>query len=63
MSDQTLGDRRVRASFNPSKDSDVDRIKHTTAMLIDIWEELKSQKQGGENLRLLAVCARERCGQ
>lgn len=55
MTEQTLGDRRVRASFNPSKDNDVDRIKHATAMLIDMCEELKSTKQGGEALRLLAL--------
>jgi len=55
MQEQTLGDRRVRASFNPSKDSAVDRIKHATAMLIDICEEMKSEQQGSEALRLLAL--------
>jgi len=55
MKEQTLGDRRVRASFNPSKDDIVDRIKHVTAMLIDICEEMKSEQQGSEAFRLLAL--------
>ena len=55
MKEQTLGDRRVRASFNPSKDDIVDRIKHVTAMLIDICEELKAEKKESESLRLLAL--------
>lgn len=40
---QTLGQKRVRASFNPSKDSMVDIIKEKTADLIDICEELKGK--------------------
>lgn len=51
----TLGDRRVRASFNPSNDNKVGGITHATAMLIDMCEEMKSEKQGSEALRLLAL--------
>lgn len=38
MSEQTLGEKRVRASFNPSSDSKVDEIKKRTAELIDLVE-------------------------
>jgi hypothetical protein len=38
----TIGEDRVRASFNPSKDSVVDEIKQRTAELIDMCEDLKS---------------------
>lgn len=41
--EQTLGQQRVRMSFNPSADSTVDRIKLQTAALIDLCEELKSK--------------------
>ena len=37
----SLGARRVRESFNPSKDNMVDKIKRYTADLIDLCEELK----------------------
>lgn len=38
---QTLGQSRVRASFNPSKDSLVDKIKQLSADLIDLCEQHK----------------------
>lgn len=41
MSEQTIGQRRVRVSFNPYKDSLVDKINGYTAILIDMAEELK----------------------
>ena len=41
MTDQTLGQRRVRAAFNPSASSLVDEIKSKTAELIDLCENLK----------------------
>jgi hypothetical protein len=37
----SIGALRVRESFNPSKDSMVDKIKRYTADLIDLCEELK----------------------
>lgn len=37
----SLGANRVRESFNPSKDSMVDKIKRYTADLIDLCEDLK----------------------
>jgi hypothetical protein len=41
MEQGSLGAARVRESFNPSKDSMVDKIKRYTADLIDLCEELK----------------------
>lgn len=39
----TLGEERVRKSFNPSNDSEVDMIKQLTADLIDRCEGLKQK--------------------
>lgn len=41
MPEQTIGEQRVRASFNPSSDSTVDHIKLKTAELIDLCQTLK----------------------
>ena len=38
----SLGQDRVRVSFNPSGDSAVDQIKQKTADLIDLCEQYKS---------------------
>jgi len=43
MEPQTVGQARVRASFNPSKESVVDQIKEQTAALIDLCESLKAK--------------------
>lgn len=37
----TVGEVRVRTTFNPSQDSLIDQIKQKTAELINICEELK----------------------
>jgi hypothetical protein len=50
----SLGARRVRESFNPSKDNLVDKIKRYTADLIDLCEDLKANG-GGEQARLCAL--------
>jgi hypothetical protein len=42
----TVGEQRVRISFNPSADSEVDRIKRKAAELIDICEELRATGDG-----------------
>jgi hypothetical protein len=39
----TEGERRVRVSFNPSANSDVDRLKQKAAELIDLCERLKGR--------------------
>lgn len=38
----SLGTQRVRTSFNPSSDNEVDAIKNKTADLIDHVDSLKS---------------------
>ena len=38
---KTIGEQRVRTSFNPSSDGLVDQIKQKSAELINICEELK----------------------
>ena len=48
----TLGETRVRTTFNPSNNSTVDVIKQKTAELINICEELKAQ---GKDARTLAL--------
>lgn len=46
----TLGERRVRTEFNPSKDSAVDQIKQKTAELIDLCSRLPGpEKDKGES--------------
>lgn len=37
----TVGEVRVRTTFNPSQDSLIDQIKQKTAELINMCEELK----------------------
>lgn len=50
----TLGEQRVRRSFNPSGNNDVDRIKKLTADLIDFLEEQRtSSRTTPEKARLL----------
>lgn len=39
----TVGESRVRTSFNPSADSVVDQIKQKTAELINLCEGLKTK--------------------
>jgi len=41
MPEQTLGEQRVRTTFNPSQVGVVDQLKQKTAELINICEELK----------------------
>ena len=39
----SIGEDRVRMLFNPSAETAVDKIKQTTAHLIDMCEELKAK--------------------
>ena len=43
MSEQTIGEQRVRTTFNLGASSDVDVIKNKSAELIDLCEKLKSK--------------------
>lgn len=47
---KTIGEQRVRTSFNPSNDSLVDQIKQKSAELINMCEELK-----GKDARLASL--------
>jgi hypothetical protein len=40
---QTIGEQRVRTTFNPSQDDTVSQIKQKTAELINLCETLKSK--------------------
>jgi hypothetical protein len=54
---QTLGQSRVRLSFNPNFNQDVENIKMRAADLIDLCEEWK-RGANGEKSRLLALAQR-----
>lgn len=43
--EQTFGEKRIRVSFNPSKDNIVDKIKTKYAELIDLLEEHRRNVQ------------------
>ena len=51
----TLGEKRVRASFNPSGHNIVDELKAKSAELIDICERLKAEARSPEVTRVLAL--------
>ena len=61
---QTLGQKRVKAEFNPSKDGHVDVVKNKCAELIDILEEMRvniqdGQSGTGEKQRLISLAQTE----
>ncbi len=51
---QTLGQKRVKAEFNPSKDGLVDQIKNKSAELIDLIETARTEGCSGEKHRVLS---------
>lgn len=51
MNDQTLGERRVRTTFNPANNGLVDQIKQESAALIDLLEKVLEKKK-----YLLSLC-------
>lgn len=58
---QTLGQKRVKAEFNPAKDEHVDIIKNKCAELIDILEEMRNLPLTGtgEKQRLISLAQTE----
>jgi hypothetical protein len=57
---QTLGQKRVKAEFNPAKNDLVDQIKNKSAELIDLTESMRlygsqSEKVSGEKHRLISL--------
>jgi hypothetical protein len=56
----TIGEERVRISFNPSANSVVDQVKQKTAELIDMCQSIRptskdDSKRAGEINRLLSL--------
>jgi len=51
---QTLGQKRVKADFNPAKNGLVDQIKNKSAELIDLCETMRSEGSG-EKQRLISL--------
>lgn len=43
MSEKTIGEQRVRTSFNPSENDLVSQIEQKSAELINLCEELKAK--------------------
>lgn len=48
MENQTLGQKRVQRSFNPSANPSIEEIKESYALLIDKVESLRNQTNGRE---------------
>jgi hypothetical protein len=64
--EQTLGQKRVKAEFNPAKNDLVDQIKNKSAELIDLIETMRGQKTednqyhiSGEKHRLISLAQTE----
>jgi hypothetical protein len=52
--EQTIGEKRVRTSFNVSNDNFIDRIKNETASLINQLDSLKDGSEP-EKFRLISL--------
>jgi len=57
--EQTLGQKRVKADFNPDKNDVVDQIKNKSAELIDLLEQLRNEESSGEKHRVISVAQTE----
>lgn len=53
--EQTLGQKRVKAEFNPSKTDNVDLIKNKSAELIDLLETMITDESTSEKIRLIRI--------
>jgi hypothetical protein len=51
---QTLGQKRVKAEFNPAKNDLVDQLKNKSAELIDLCESIRGEGSG-EKQRLISL--------
>jgi small-conductance mechanosensitive channel len=54
----TLGEKRIRTTFNVSGDSEIDKVKQTFAKMIDALEELKKDAPP-EKIRIAALTQTE----
>ena len=57
----TLGQRRVKADFNPAKNDTVDQIKNKSAELIDLIDSMRNLPLTGtgEKQRLISIAQTE----
>lgn len=58
MDQKSLGESRVRTSFNPSENGTVDQIKQKSAELINLCQDLRGDGQSavaGEKIRLISL--------
>jgi len=53
--ERTLGQKRVKAEFNPAKNGTVDQIKNKAAELIDLMETLRIEGASGELHRVVSI--------
>jgi len=56
---QTLGQKRVKAEFNPAKNSTVDEIKNKVAEVIDLLEGMRTEEASGEKHRVISIAQTE----
>lgn len=57
--EQTLGQKRVKAEFNPVKNGLVDQIKGKSASLIDMIESMRVEGITSEKHRVLSIAQTE----
>lgn len=57
--EQTLGQKRVKAEFNPAKNGLVDQIKDKSASLIDMIESMRVEGITSEKHRVLSIAQTE----
>ena len=56
---QTLGQKRVKAEFNPSATATVDQLKNKAAEFIDLCEQLRTEDATGEKQRAISLAQTE----
>lgn len=59
VTEQSLGQKRVKAEFNPAKDNKVDHVKNQSANLIDLIGTLRTEDASGELHRLISIAQTE----
>ena len=57
--EQTLGQKRVKAEFNPDKNELVDQLKNKSAELIDLLESSRGINSTGEKQRIISIAQTE----
>lgn len=57
--EKTLGQKRVKADFNPANNGVVDQIKNKCAKLIDLLETLRTEGSSSEQNRVISIAQTE----